>query len=297
MTYSDASEAEKANYSLRSGLYPDELPHNVLNVQLKPTRVESAASQNYTQHSGVKVLVSWFPLPASGRAYIKCKSDRVIAGEIVRNLNQQMTHIVANTSFVQKSGDIAVQVNETDDEFTVRKRLEDCCTVSQVEGVSKITVPSKPMLNINLEVEKEKLSEVMNDFGTVRVLKPWVANCQKVRSCVVFEDLESAQDVILKLNGKRDMLGVRAMYLEMESRKEVTCDGRMYDKIKKEIDALKNDEINIEVEQRGKRKKIIITGEDPQVSYVYLSKYKKKSVVLPLFLFLVSKVLIENIYQ
>jgi hypothetical protein len=221
----------------------------------------------------------------------------VIAGEIVRNLNQQMTHIVANTSFVQKSGDIAVQVNETDDEFTVRKRLEDCCTVSQVEGVSKITVPSKPMLNINLEVEKEKLSEVMNDFGTVRVLKPWVANCQKVRSCVVFEDLESAQDVILKLNGKRDMLGVRAMYLEMESRKEVTCDGRMYDKIKKEIDALKNDEINIEVEQRGKRKKIIITGEDPQVSYVYLSKYKKKSVVLPLFLFLVSKVLIENIYQ
>jgi hypothetical protein len=252
----------------------EELPYNVIDIQLKPTRAESAASQNYTQPSGVKVLVSWFPLPASGRAYIKFErvDSQDTAEEIVRSFNEKMppAMVVVNRSFVQKSGDIAVPVHETDDEFTVRKQLEDCCTTSQVEGVSKITVPSKHLSNIDLNVEKEKLNEVMKDFRTVRVLKPWVANCQKVRACVVFENLKSAEDVILKLNGKMDILGVRAIYLEMDNRKDVTCDGRMYDKVRNEIEALKNDDVSIEVEQCQKRKKIMITGDNPRVSCTFL---------------------------
>ena len=266
MTFSDVSQAKKANTHLHSY----ELPYNVNRIQLKPTRVESTASQNFTQPSGVKVLVSWFPLPAREKAYIKCKS-RDIADEIVYNLNRQMTSTLSEISFVQKlGGDIAVFVRMTDDEFTLRKQLEGCCTTSQVEGVSKITVPSNELYEVDLQAEKEKLMEVMKDFGTVQVLKLWFANCKKVRACIVFEKFESAEDVILKLNEKRDVLGVRAMYLELEKKREITCDGRLYDKIRREIEALKNDEIIIEVEPRQRRKKIIISGEDPQVSYTCL---------------------------
>ena len=243
-------------------------------IQLRPIPTESVASQIYTQPSGVTVLVNWFPLPASGKAYIKCNS-RDIAVEIVDNLNQQMAPTAVNgykRAFLQQpSGDVALHVQETDDEFTVKKNLKDYCTELQNESILKIVVPSKPSPDeVDRDAEKAKLVEVMKDFGSVNVLRPWVANRKKVCARVVFEHLDSAEDAIQKLHEQMDVMGARAMYLELESRREVTCDGRMYDKIKKEIDSLKNDEIDIEVEQRGKRKKIIITGEDPLVSVAFL---------------------------
>ena len=288
VTYSDVSQADEAKNFLCSGLGSDELPYNVLKVQLRPIRVESVASEDYTQHSGVKVLVSWFPLHANGIAYIKCTrvNDRDIAKEIVNNLNQQQITLTMadRPAVIKDSGDIAIRISEKDDEFTVKKRLEICCTASQIEGISKITVPSKPF-GIDIEKEQEELNEIMDGFGTVRILKLWVANCKKVRACVVFEDLEKANDVILELNGETDILGVRAMYLELESKREVMCDERLYNKIREEINALKNEEINIEVEPRGKRKKIIITGEDPQVSQALSSRMSSNIPTLAIKLF------------
>ena len=290
VTYCDANQAEIAKNFLRCARDQDELPYNVRDVQLKLTFTESVVPQIYTEPSGVAVLVSWFPFPASGKAYIKCK-NRDIAVQILQNLNEQRSFQNDqlnryNRAFQKKSGgDIALCVQETDNEFTVRKQLEDCCTALQNESVSKITVPSKPPDDVDLEAEKEELNELMDGFGTVRILKLWVANCKKVRACVVFEDLEKANDVILELNGETGILGVRAMYLELESKREVMCDGRMYDKIKKEIDALKNEEINIAVESRGKRKKIIITGEDPQVSHAMSSHMSSNIPTLAIKLF------------
>lgn len=274
MTYTDPGDAEEACTVIRSAQDEDELllPYNVKRIQLKPSRrVDSATSQSNAQPSGVKVLVSWFPLPASGKAYVKCKVP-VVAQEIVDNLNNlnQLSPVSCkNRACIQKSsGDIALFVQQTDDEFTVRNELEECCTSFQLEHISKITVPSKPSPSrIDLEEEKEKLIEVLKEFENLKVLKLWVANCQKVRACVVFEDLDYAQEVIEELNREMDKIGVRAIYMEFEGKREVMCDGRVYDKIKKEIDALKDDDndVNIEVEPRQKRKKIIVTGEDPQV--------------------------------
>ena len=274
VTYSDVDQAEEANRSLRFDLDQDDLPNNVRKIELRPIPAESVASQIYTQPSGVTVLVSWFPLPASGKAYIKCNSPD-FAVKIVDNLNQQMAPTAVNgykRAFLQKpSGDVALHVQETDDEFTVRKQLEHCCTELQSGTVHKIVVPSKPSPDeVDRDAEKAKLVEVMKDFGSVNVLRPWIANCKKVCARVVFEDLDSAEDAILKLHEQMDVMGARAMYLELESRREVICDGRMYDKINKEIRKLKNDKIDIEVKPRGKRKKIIITGEDPLVSAAFL---------------------------
>lgn len=254
---------------IQSSLDEDEsLLYNVKRIQLKPRRVESAASQSNPQPSGVKVLLSWFPLPASGKAYIKCTCPD-IAQQIVDNLNRQLSLSLLdrNRAFIQKrGGDIALYVQQTDDEFTVRKCLDDCCAAFQLESISKITVPSKPSPGrIDLEEEKEELIEVMKEFGILKVLTLWVANCQKVRACVMFEDLDCANEVIEELNGEMSIMGVRAIYLELEDKREVTCEARVYDKIKKEIDGLKGNDVTIEVEQRHKRKKIIVTGDDPQV--------------------------------
>ena len=272
MTYSDPGHAKKVCTFIRSALDEDDLPYNVREIQLKPSRrIESATSQSNTQLSGVNVLVSWFPLPASEKAYVKCTCPD-IAQEIVHNLNQQLSSC-RSTAFVKKSGgDIAFFVEQTDDEFTVRKKLEECCTAFQVESITKITVPSKPPREIDLEEEKEKLIEVMKQSGALKVLRLWVANCQKVRACVMFEDLDCAGKVIKELNGKMDIIGVRAIYLEFQGKREVTCDGRVYDKIKKEIFALKDDNnVSIEVETRQKRKKIIVTGDDREVCCTFLS--------------------------
>ena len=281
MTYSDPDHAEEVCTFIRSALDEDDLllPYNVKKIQLKPSRrIESATPPSNTQHSGVKVLISWFPFPASGKAYVKCKCPDV-AQEIVHNLNQQLPSPLSyrNKAFIQKSGgDIALFVQQTDDEFTVRKKLEECCTAFQFESISKITVPSKPSpWKIDLEEEKEILIEVMEQetSGSLKILKLWVANCQKVRACVMFEDLDCAAEVIEELNEEMDIIGVRAIYLEFEGKREITCDGRVYDKIKKEIFALKDDDndVNIEVEPRQKRKKIIVTGDDPQVCCTFLS--------------------------
>ena len=277
MTYSDPNHAEEVCTSIRSTLDEDDLPYNVKKIQLKPSRrIESATSQSNNQLSGVKVLISWFPFPASGKAYVKCKCPD-IAQNIVHNLNQQLPSPLScrNKAFIQKSGgDIALFVQQTDDEFTVRKELRECCTAFQVESISKITVPSKPSpRKIDLEEEKEKLIEVIKQSGSLKILNLWVANCQKVRACVMFEDLDCAAKVIEELNEEMGIIGVRAIYLEFEGKREVTCDGRVYDKIKKEIFALKNDDnnVNIEVEPRQKRKKIIVTGDDPQVCCKFLS--------------------------
>ena len=290
VTYCDANQAEIAKNFLRCARDQDELPYNVRDVQLKPTFTESVVPQIYTEPSGVAVLVSWFPFPASGKAYIKCK-NRDIAVEILQNLNEQQSFQNDqpnryNRAFQQKSGgDIALCVQETDNEFTVRKQLEDCCTALQNESVSKITVPSKPPDDVDLEAEKAKLVEVMKDFRIVKVLNHWVANCKKVCARVVFEDLRSAEGAILELNEKMNVMGVRAMYLELESKREVMCDERLYNKIREEINALKNEEINIEVEPRGKRKKIIITGEDPQVSHALSSRMSSNIPTLAIKLF------------
>ena len=276
MTYSDPTQGKRACTIIQSSQDEDEsLLYNVKRIQLKPRRVESATSQSNPQPSGVKVLLSWFPLPASGKAYIKCTCPD-IAQQIVHNLNQQLNPFLLyrNRSFIQKSGDgdIAVFVQQMDDEFTVRKKLDDCCTAFQIESISKITVPSKPSLwKIRLEEEKEKLLEAMKDFRNLKVLSLWFANCKKVRACVVFEDLVCAEEVINELNGRIGVLGARAMYLELEGKREVTCDARVYDKIKKEIDGLKGDDVTIKVEPRQKRKKIIVTGDDPQVCCASLS--------------------------
>ena len=90
----------------------------------------------------------------------------------------------------------------------------------------------------------------MKEFGRFKVLLPLrVSNCQKVQACVVFEDLDSANEVIEELNGEMSIMGVRAIYLELEDKREVTCEARVYEKIKKKIDGLKGNDV-IEVEQR-----------------------------------------------
>ena len=251
------------------------LPYNVSKIKLKPTQSETTApAHNYTSSCGVQIVVTWFPLPASGKAYIKC-NDKDTAEGIVVNVNGQVKPTLVqkrNTAFLQKSGDdIALHIQPTDDEFTIRKLLETSCTALQLENVSKITVPSQPSpFPVDLKTETEELMELMQDFGATQVLNTWFANCKKVRAALLFEDFDSAEDAILTLNGQMDMLGVRRIYLEFGNRRDIMCDGRMYEKIRKEIETMKNDELNIEVEQRPKRKKIIITGKNSQVRYANL---------------------------
>lgn len=262
VTYSDADEAEKAINFLESELDPEvDLPYNVDEIVLKPARVESATTQESFRPSGVTIIVSWFPLPARGIAYIKCRNEDTIA--ILENFNRNMASN-CKRPFVTKSGDIGLSIQETDDEFTVWQNLESCCSISQVKSVSKVTVPSKPLLDIKLEEEKKKLTELMEDFGATKVINIWVAN-KKVCARVLFKDLGTAEGVIEELNGEMEQIGVRAVYLELEDRAEVMCDGRMFEKIRKEIEALKKDEVAISYEQCGRRKKIIVTGDDPKV--------------------------------
>ena len=234
-------------------------------IDLKPTRADIAAPQDCNQPSGVKVIASWFPLPASGKAYIKCKT-RDIAGTITCYLNRLPPNSIGASSVQKKTGDISITVRETDDEITVREKLEECCPMCVVENVVKITVPAKPTPDLDLEVEKQKLVEVMKDYGAVKVLKPWLlVYCKKVRAPVIFKDLESAQETIENLNGVMGKLGERRLYMEFESKREVTCDGRLFEKIRSEVNALKSEDVDIEVEQRQKRRKIIVTGENPEV--------------------------------
>ncbi|XP_028412748.1 ATP-dependent RNA helicase DEAH12, chloroplastic-like [Dendronephthya gigantea] len=265
VTYISTDEAEKARKFLNF-VDPLDLPYNVQKIKLSPIRVERATSQDNTQPSGIKVLVSWFPLPASGRAYIKCKS-REVTDMIVQNLDCVLAPVesLKPKIFVKKdSGDICIHVRETADEFTVRKQLESCCTISQIENISKISVPSKQS-KIDPEEEKEKLIEVLKDFGPVRILKPWIANSQKVLAYAIFEDLNSAEKTVLELNERNGVIGARAMYLEFAKKVEVMCDGRIFEKIRKEIEALKKDDVTISNEQCQRRRKIIVTGDDPKV--------------------------------
>lgn len=281
VTYSDVNEAKKARKFLHDMHQSvDSLTSNVSSIQLKPIRVETGASQTSCQPSGVKVLVSWFPFPAREIAYIKC-DNRGTAAVIVDNLNKELLTRLSKT-FLKKSGDIAIPVLTTDDEFTVRERLECCCTAIELEGVQKITVPSKlspqgavqgfgghcleNVQSIDIETEKAELATALKDYGSSKVLNAWVANCQKVRACVLFESLASAEKVIRDLNGLVGKLGVRRVYLELENKREIVCDGRIYEKIRKNLEAMKCDGVDIEVESRQKRKKILVTGDDIQVS-------------------------------
>lgn len=262
VTYSCADESEKAKKWV-NGRDPHDLRSNVKKVRLSPTRVERTTFQNNAPPSGIRVLVSWFPLPASGRAYIKCKG-REVAEMIVRNLDCIFLPMGSPQPFVKKSGDISIPVRETADEFIVRKQLESCCTASQIENISKITVPSKTSSEIDPVEEKEKLIDVLKDFGAVRVLKPWITKSQ-VQACAIFEELTIAEKIIQEFNGRTGVIGVRAVYLEFDKKVEVTCDEKFFGKIRKEIEALREGDVTISYEQYGGRRKIIVTGDDPKV--------------------------------
>ena len=126
------------------------LPYNVKKIQLKPSRrIESATSQSNNQLSSVKVLISWFPLPASGKAYVKCKCPD-IAQNIVHNLIDNYHRLYrAETKHLYKNQVVITLYlfsKQMMNLITVRieKKLEECCTAFQVERIAKNTVPPKP---------------------------------------------------------------------------------------------------------------------------------------------------------
>ena len=273
VTYSDVRVADEAK-SYINNLDLSEMPYNVERINLRFSRFESVTPQNNSQSSGVRVLVSWFPLPTHGIAYIKCRSP-AIAMQIVHQISETLTK---SKSSLKRSGDVAVHVDREDDEFTVKELLEGCCTPLQIEAVSKITVPSVNE-DVNLDVEREKLFGIMKEFECLQVLKLWLANCKKVRACVVFEDLETAKRVVRVLNKKIGVLGARAMYMEFDNKREIMCDGRVYEKIRKTVEEMKRkkEDVEIQVEKCHKRMKMTVTGDSSDKAEVSLRRCHLKN--------------------
>lgn len=229
------------------------LPSNVKEIKLKPFQL--TAKQPYVPaYTGARIIVTWYPFPSTGSAYIKCRSKEV-AGELCSKLKASINEL---------TGDIKMEITRFDDESTVAKKID----ASGCQSDTKITVPSYLAgKSVRIEEEKRKLFKVLSKFGKIHIVNT-IARCYKIIANVVFVNFEDAMKAIEELDGTTGELGARAVYIEPEGTSEISCDKRLYGRIKQTVKKLEeHEDVKLKVEdvQRSRNMKITVTGDNGEV--------------------------------
>ena len=262
VTYSSPKVATTAKNLIENIFDERELPYNVEKIQLKPCRVERLQPQNSV--TGTNVRVTWFPFPATGVAYIKCAND-CIADQLINHLVLPVQFRVRRNK--NSACEVLLTVGHEENDSTVAKKVEECGV--EMGAISRITVPSRrDGKDVDVGVEKQNVLKRMEEFGKVRLLSTWVANCQKLNARLVFADLATAKKAIEELHGKIGELGARAVYVELDGECEIFCNKRLHEKIKMRLQKIntENEDVDLTEENKGGRGvKIKVTGKNAEV--------------------------------